>query len=294
MPTLLSDEMVARNTMAEAEQRSTGAGGHSPGPIQRQQWPERRNRRHRWLGLLSFLAICLSARAQSSQFLPEVDTYLTVNPLTRLSFQAKQTREGGDPTQVEIGPSADFYLKPWVKLQNATVFDLDGAKKRALVVSAGYRYLPSPDAPTTNRLELVATVNFPIRGGFLVSDRNRADLDWQGGKFDWRYRNRLSLEKSLSVEGYHPRAYLRSEEFYESNYQKWSTTALYAGGIFPIGRRLALSPYYCHQNNTGKKPNQQLNQIGLVTNFYFSVEKNSSRRARRPVSLCPATECFRR
>ncbi len=52
----------------------------------------------------------------------------------RVLFQAKQTREGGDPTQAEIGPSLDFYLKPWIKLQNATVFDLDEAKKRALVV----------------------------------------------------------------------------------------------------------------------------------------------------------------
>ena len=55
---------------------------------------------------------------ESRQFLPEVDTYLTLNPLTRAMFQAKQTREGGDPTQVEIGPSIDFYLKPWIKLRD--------------------------------------------------------------------------------------------------------------------------------------------------------------------------------
>jgi len=191
----------------------------------------------------------------------------------RVGFQAKQTREGGDPVQVEIGPSIDFYLKPWIKLENATLFDLDAARKRALVFSIGYRVLPSPNAATTNRMEPVVTINAPLRGGILLSDRNRADLDWQSGKFTWRYRNRLSLEKSLTIDKYHPRIYVRSEEFYESQYQKWSTTALYAGGTLPIGTRFDLVPYYCHQNNTGTNPNQQLNQAGLIANFYFSLER---------------------
>lgn len=226
-----------------------------------------------FLGLALLLAPPLSAGAQESQFLPEIDTYLSINPLVRASFQAKQTREGGDPTQAEIGPSIDLYLKPWIKLQNATIFDLDEARKRALVFSTGYRVLPSPNAPLTNRWELVATANFPLRGSILLSDRNRADLDWQSGKFDWRYRNRLSLERALNLSSYHPRIYVRDEEFYESQYEKWSTTALYAGGTFPVGERLDLGPYYCHQNNTGKSPNQQLNQVGLILNFYSSVKK---------------------
>src|SRR5271170_166691 len=128
-----------------------------------------------WLFLLMFPAIAVPAKAQSSQFLPEIDTYLALNPLVRVSFQAKQTREGGDPTQAEIGPSIDSYLKPWIKLRNATSFDLNEAHKRALVLSVGYRVLSSPSAPVTNRMELVATNNFPLHGGVLLSDRNRAD-----------------------------------------------------------------------------------------------------------------------
>jgi hypothetical protein len=227
----------------------------------------------KWLrfpALASLFTLSILTKAQS-QFLPEIDTYLTVNPLVRLWFQAKQTREGGDPTQAEIGPSADFYLKPWIKLRNETIFDLDEGHKRALVFSAGYRVLPSPNAPVTNRMELVATANFPLHGGVLLSDRNRADLDWQNGKFEWRYRNRLSLLKTLTVHSYHPSVYARVEEFYESQYGKWSTTALYAGGTLPFGRHFDVSPYYEHQNNTGKAPNQQLNQLGLIANLYFSV-----------------------
>ncbi len=223
-----------------------------------------------WPVVLVFLVICASAECQTKQFLPEIDTYFRLSPLARVSFQAKQTREGGDPTQVEIGPSVDFYLKPWIKLRSATTGDLDDAKQRALVLSAGYRVLPSPSTSTVQRMELVGTSNFPVKGSILVSDRNRMDLDWQNGGFEWRYRNRLSLERPLNVNAYHPRIYARAEEFYESQYQKWSTTALYAGSTLPLGLRLDLSPYYCHQNNTGKKPNQQQNQLGLIANFYFS------------------------
>jgi hypothetical protein len=236
--------------------------------------PRKRRSRSPWLlCLLLVPALSVLAKAQATQFLPEIDLYYSLNPLVRASFQAKQTREGGDPTQVEIGPSIEFYLKPWIKLQNATIFDLDQAQKRALVFSTGYRVLPSPNAPLTNRWELVATANFPLRWGILLSDRSRADLDWQSGKFDWRYRNRLSLARSIKLGTYHPSVYVRDEEFYESQYQKWSTTALYAGGTFPLGRRLDLAPYYCHQNNTGKSPNQQLNQVGLIANFYFPVKR---------------------
>jgi hypothetical protein len=225
------------------------------------------------LCLLLIPTLSALAKGQSTQFLPEIDVYYSLNPLIRASFQAKQTREGGDPTQAEIGPSIDLYLKPWIKLHNATIFDLDEAKRRALVFSTGYRVLPSPNAPLTNRWELVAIANFPLHWGILLSDRNRADLDWQSGKFDWRYRNRLSLERSITVGSYHPRVYVRSEEFYESQYQKWSTTALYVGGNYPVGRRLDLGPYYCHQNNTGKSPNQQLNQLGLIVNLYFPARR---------------------
>ena len=88
----------------------------------------------------------------------------------------EETREGGDPTKAELGPSVEFYLKPWLKLKDATIFDLDEAKKRALVLTAGYRYLPSPNAPSENRLRLDLTFHFPMKAKILISDRNRSQL----------------------------------------------------------------------------------------------------------------------
>jgi hypothetical protein len=137
----------------------------------------------RVLVLLLFLG-CSQGAAQTGQVLPEVDTYVKLDSDLRISFQAKETREAGAPTQAEIGPSFDLYLKPLVRLKGATEFDPDDSKSRPLLFTIGYRYLPQANNESAiSRFEPVVTLNFPLKGKFLLSDRNRGDLDWQNGIF---------------------------------------------------------------------------------------------------------------
>jgi Protein of unknown function (DUF2490) len=228
--------------------------------------------RNLWLPLVFLMSFCEAVSAQETEFLPEVDVYLKLTSIARLRVQASNTREGGDPTQLTIGPDLELYLKPLIKLKQVTSFDLDDAKSRPLVFTAGYRYLAAPGSPSTNRMELTATSHFPTKPGLLLSDRNRSDLDWSNGSFDWRYRNKLEIEKSVVIRSYHPSPYASVEVYYESQYQKWSTTEIYAGCLFPIRRRLEFDAYYEHQNNTGKSPNRQLEGIGLKLNIFLSVK----------------------
>ena len=225
------------------------------------------------LVLASLLILgCLHVSAQTAQVLPEIDTYFKLSSELRVSLQAKETREAGDPVQGELGPSLDFYLNPLLRLKDIAAFDLDDAKARPLVISIGYRYLPQANgAPATNRMEPVVTFRFPMKR-FLLTDRNRADLDWKSGVFTWRYRNRFEIEKAIAIRSYHPALYASAEFFYESQYSKWSDTAIYAGCLFPIGKHLEFNPYYEHQNITGKSPNQQFNQLGLILNLYFLAQ----------------------
>jgi Protein of unknown function (DUF2490) len=232
---------------------------------------------HCWLTVLLLTLGCSPGNAESSQqaqFLPEVDAYLKLNPDIRVSFQAKNTRDGGDPTQAEIGPSVEFYLKPLVRLKEITVFDLDDAKARPLVLTAGYRYLSAPGKPGTNRIPIAVTSHLPLTAKLLLTDRNRADLDWSNGNFTWRYRNMLSLERTVTIRSYHLIPYASAEIYYESQYNKVSTTELYAGSRLPLGKHLQLTPYYEHQNNTGKHPNQQVHGLGLTLNIYLSKKQS--------------------
>jgi len=211
-----------------------------------------------------------AASSQEFEFLPEVDAFLKLNPNIRVSFQAKDTREGGDSSQAAIGPNLEVYVKPLIRLKRITAFDLDDAKTRPLVLQAGYSFLSSPDSPSTNRLIFAATSHLPVKAELLLTDRNRADLDWSAGSFTWRYRNMLSLERTFAIHSYHLIPYASAEFYYESQYSKWSTTELYAGTQLPVGKHVQINPYYEHQNNTGKKTNKQVNALGLTLDFYFS------------------------
>lgn len=193
--------------------------------------------------------------------------------MLRAYLEAKNDRDGGDPTQFTIGPSLQFYAKPLLKLKNVTTFDLDDTRSRFLVLETGYRYITAPDAVPENRMVTAATFNFPMGAGIRISDRNRVDLDWKNGVFTWRYRNKLTLGRTLAIRSYHFIPYVAVEPYYESQYGKWSTTSLFAGCLFPVGKHVEFNTYYEHDNNTGKHPNQQVNSAGLALYLYFSVEK---------------------
>ena len=153
---------------------------------------------HSWLEIaLLLLAASSAGSAQSVQFLPETDVYLKLSPSWRTYLQAKNDQDAGGSPQLSIGPSVQAYVKPLLKLKHITVFDLDDSKKRALVLEAGYRYITAPGVVPENRLQAIATSHFPMKAQFLISDRNRADLDWKNG-FTWRYRNKLTIERTFA------------------------------------------------------------------------------------------------
>jgi hypothetical protein len=210
------------------------------------------------------------AHAQDTQFVPEVTQHFKLSSNIRVLLQAKDDREGGDPQQFTFGPSVEFHLKPLLKLKNATLFDLDDAKKRPLVFESGYRVITAPNRTATNRAIEAVTFHVPFAFRTLISDENRADLNWQAGAFTWRYRNKLALQRTIPISGYHLIPYVAAEPFYESQYRKWSTTDLYVGALLPAGKHLQFDAYYEHENNTGKSPNRQNNFIGLALHLYFS------------------------
>jgi len=165
----------------------------------------KRNPRLHRLIRASWLAICLGAplvRAQDTQFLPEIDAHVKVNPWLRAYLQAKDDRDGGDPEQFTFGPSVQIYFKQLLKLQRMTLFDLDDAKTRPLVFESGYRIITAPNTPNENRALEAVTVHLPLWAGLLASDRNRADLDWKNGVFTWRYRNKLAIERVILIRCY--------------------------------------------------------------------------------------------
>lgn len=124
----------------------------------------------------------------------------------------------------------------------------------------------------------MATFHFPMGPGFLISDGHRADLDWKNGTLTWRHRNKLTVERTFAIRSYHLIPYVAAEPYYEDQYHKWSTTDLYAGCLLPIGSHLQFNPYYEHENNTGKKTNQSVNEFGLALYLFFAGKEMKTPR----------------
>lgn len=113
--------------------------------------------------------------------------------------------------------------------------------QRLLVFSVGYRYLPSSDSSAESRILLMATSNLPLKH-VLVADRNRLELNFTNVNAYWRYRNRLTLQRTVAIRSYHPSLNASAELYYNNRYEKWNTTAIYAGCIFPLGKKMELNP----------------------------------------------------
>jgi hypothetical protein len=230
----------------------------------------------RWpiVALLAVLSVAgARAQTQPAQFLPELDAHVGLNFNVRLIFQAKQTLDNSGLVRAELGPSIQFYLKPIRILKDVTIFDLDETKPVPLAISVGYRTLVYPNQPTVRRMEPVLIVHLPFWGRILATDENRADMDWSNGTFYWRYRNRVTTERRVTIHSYHPGLTASAEVFHTSKYGKWSDTRLYAGCLLPLGKHFDLDPYYQHENNTGTRPNQQFNAGGVILNLYFPKHK---------------------
>ena len=229
-------------------------------------------RRFVWAALL-ILSSGILVRAQTTPVWPEIDTYVTLNDKVRVFFLATTVQENRVSTEAEFGVNVDLSVKPFRQWTPALLFRLDESKNRRLLVRAGYRYLPSyTGGPAENRGVLEATPRYPLMGllgHVLVSDRNRVDFRLIDGEYSWRYRNRLSAERELSIGRVRVDPYARFEIYYDSRFDKWSRSEWMLGSSFPVTRHWEVEAYYDYQNDTSESPNRKTRALGAVTTFYF-------------------------
>jgi hypothetical protein len=219
--------------------------------------------------LLLILQSPVAAQTRTLQGWPEIDAYWKINSHVRISFFAGDTKENGRGTNAEVGPNIDLFLKPLFKLERITIFHLDQSKARPLSLRMGYRYMPATNGPTEHRGIVEATARFPIAWKVLLSDRNRADLRYIGSRFSWRYRNRLTAERTVALGSYHFIPYVRGEVYYGDIPRDWTRTTESLGSCFPIHKHIEIEGYFQHQNDTSGVRNRQVDGLGLVLSLYL-------------------------
>lgn len=216
--------------------------------------------------LLAGLCPLLEAQATQTQWLPEVDTYLTLSARLRVSLFAQRTDDGDTYDSLQVGPNLDITLRS-LRGKRQTQGN-DSSKRKFLTFRAGYRYVHNSGKADEQRGILELTPRYYLPGSLLLSDRNRADLRDISGVFSWRYRNRGTLERDFRIGRLALTPYLRGELYYDSRYGVWNKNSYGFGVIFPAGRHLELEPYFQHENDSRSSP-AHVNALGFKLSLYF-------------------------
>ncbi len=219
--------------------------------------------------VLAFVGQHAAAQDSELQAWPEVDAYVNLNARTRVSFFAARTDDGLTPVSIQIGPNFDIFMKPLLRRRLRTN---DESAQKYLMFRLGYRYGTGPDQPTEHRAILEVTPRFPLPWAMLLSHRNRGDLRFIDGKFSWRYRPRLMLERSFDIKRLSLTPYARGELFYDSRYDMWNQNAYCLGTTITVRRGVDVEPFYEHRNNSRSSP-AHINAFGLTLSLYFRTRQ---------------------
>ena len=210
---------------------------------------------------------CPPLRAQSTQFqwLPEVDTYVTLDSRLRASVFASRTEDAENADSFEIGPNLDVTLR---SIRKRREVGNDSSKRKYLNFRAGYRYIFNSGKADEQRGILELTPRLYLPKDILLSDRNRSDLRLISGVFSWRYRNRVTLERSFKTRALTLTPYARAEVYYDSRYGIWNKNTYSFGVIFPAGKHVELEPYFERENDS-RASTPHVNALGFKLSLYF-------------------------
>jgi hypothetical protein len=206
------------------------------------------------------------AKAQTTQFefLPEIDAYKHFTERIQGEFVISRTGDADTFNSVQVGPNLNISFRPILR---DALLRRNETSYKYLTFGVGYRYIGNIDKPPENRGIVEVTARFPLPAKMQLSDRNRADLRVIQGQFSWRYRNRITLERSFTINKYPITPYAQAEFYYNSQSDSWDKKIYQFGLNSPVHHRAELNPYYERQNNTSK-PNY-VNAFGLTLSLYF-------------------------
>jgi hypothetical protein len=230
--------------------------------------------------LLIWLAIAGTAAAEdpSKEFWPEVDTWLRLSPAWRLSLFVPLSenldthyREGNVILQGDFAFGQTRF--------DRRLMDEDRARKmKAFLLRGGYlggKSLDDHGEAYTERTALVELhVRIPLKGGFLLSHRLRADLRFLGddSEFSNRWRYRLQLEKEFTAGRTSLVPYVNVEPYYDSRYETVNRVRLIAGTSVAWSPRLALETNGTYQYDSHSSTREVL-ALNVILHVYFDVSR---------------------
>ena len=206
----------------------------------------------------------------TNEFWPEVGAFFTVAENMRIVVTAKRERDV-DFVNNEVGADLEISVRRFRPLLFGHLVEQDATRAKRITVRAGYRYKRSLNTGlpvNEHRPTAEFTLRWVFPEGFLMSNRSRGELRFVNGAFSWRYRDLLKFDRELRVGHYDLTAYASTEVFFDSRTSRWDRFRFTGGMVFPLGKHMAVEPYYTRQVAPYARP-RNINAVGLVVQFYL-------------------------
>jgi hypothetical protein len=158
-------------------------------------------------------------------------------------------------------------MKP---ILNLRIRDIDEENDHFLVFGGGYEYIHTLRRgvrTVDNNIIAQATPHILVEG-LLLSDRNRTEFRWINGVYDFRYRNRITVNRQSQMGSFRFAPYAYAEVFYNSIPNTWNQREYATGVQFPYGSQLMLDTYLLHERCTTCS-HHSINMIGVTLNLYW-------------------------
>jgi hypothetical protein len=205
-----------------------------------------------------------------ADLVPEMNVFVKLSDTTRLFFLANLTRnltEG--TTDGAVGVHLDMTLKPIFRRQ---LHEADWERDRYFWVRIGYQYsgnlVGEEGASNENRGIVEATGRAPLPFEVWLVNRLHVDLRFIDGDYSKRYREKLGVERVLSVGGVTAVPYAEAEFFYDARFYAWNRQVYQAGAEVELAEHWRIEPYYARQNDQRSSP-AHINRIGIILKTYW-------------------------
>jgi hypothetical protein len=115
----------------------------------------------------------------------------------------------------------------------------------------GYRHGAATDggAFAENRLLTEQTFRLHLPSKVITEYRTREDFRWLNTGFSMRLRERIQVQRDVTIDDYTFTPYASAEVFFDTRYGTFSRYRLTLGVTLPIARHLSIEPYLVRQDD---------------------------------------------
>lgn len=192
---------------------------------------------------------------ETHEFWPELQFHKWFNEReSRAIFMMSHSRDrdSGSTYQAEVGLTFEHHFTNWFWGR------------------LGYRHANSTDGGPfqENRLLAEQIFRMPLGFGFSADFRTREDFRWLNTGFFVRIRERIQVQRDVTIGNYLFTPYASAEVYFDTQYNTMSRYRLILGVTLPIYEHFSVEPYLVRQvDNAGSFTITNAIGLTLITSF---------------------------